>query len=270
MEIKLLEVGAKKGNAKSLTGMLDVSLIKIELKLSKWDFTQGARTLAPALDAKMAEMKAAGHDVRLRGHVGVQWEIPASWIARRNPYVLGALIGAGISMKALQLVFEASIEMSRKVASTAKTLDDIGDGILGAIEMAAYRPALEALIVADPDNTEYSKELNEDDIGVLSDVGLRVQHDIWNVRGLNAAEARMSTLVSEEDLATLSAAAARLDLEPPARVTASALGALKPYAFFQRMWDAGVIEAWYDDPDLELEGIERAFTRGSWKPSIAR
>lgn len=270
LEIKLAELELKNGKP-------DFSLLKVELKIPRMDITNLIASVSPGFKEALDDLKADGHDLRVRAHLGIQWKVPIEAVLKRNPYVLAALAGAaaggGLTYLMVKTYMGAIGEAGGALLEAGTAAESVGEGLAQGFEAAIYRPAFEVLVMADPENMEFDAEVSEEAIGVITELGLEIQTKIWTSSEIadaikSAVQVPMSQFASIADMEEVALAGRTIGSLDDHSLNPSTLLKLTPKAFLQRLWDADIL-SWTRDPGFDLAEIEQDFIRGKWKPTVA-
>ena len=275
IDIKLMELDVKGGSRRG-TVLPNVSLMKVEVKVSVIDLTDVLSSLSPELASALQEAKNAGHEIRIIGQIGLQYNVPVAQLAARNPYLAAAMVGAaaglGVTYMAVKANLDALGEVGEVAASAGSAAEATGTALVRAMETAVYRPAFEVLVMADPQNMEFDDEVTDDEIGIITDIGYQVQERIWSSTEVGSAlkvtRLPMSNFASKADMESIARAGRRIGLLKDSQLTPAALLQMVPAGFFERLESAGLL-TWMEDPTVFLEDIEDRYMRGQWRPSVA-
>jgi len=268
-EVKLAEF-------KFNTSKIELSLLKIELKLPKLDVTKLLEIYSEEFAQTQEQLRAEGHDLKVRAHLGIQWSVPLEkWIVR-NPYVAAAVaagaVSAGISLALTKAYIEAYLEAQGQFLEAAKTGGDVAKGLVQAAEAMVFRQALEVLVMAEPNNMEFDAEVSDHVVGLITEAGNSIQHNVWFQDDISQSVAAaihpMSNYLSQNDMQEIIAIAENIGLVIEGETTPDSLLAMTPKKFFNWLWDADML-GYIEDPAF-LDEIEQKFLRGDWKPSVAR
>src|SRR5690606_21945078 len=124
------------------------------------------------------------------------------------------------------------------LSRVGQTVEVVGAGFGQALDEAIFRPALEVLLMADPDNMEHDPIVPDDVVGAITNIGWVVQRKILSAGG--AAEAVESALLpisnfaSAEDMELIAAVGREIGIVSDEALNPSVLLMLKPAAFFRR------------------------------------
>jgi hypothetical protein len=253
----------------------DFSLMKVELSV-QIDATELAAQYSPDVSRLLREATENGYDLCLRGQLGIQWNVPLWAVLRRHPHLaafgLGALVALGLVARGGDALVSAIEATATKVAVAA----ELGQHIARIVERAAFaffeRPIFEVLLMADPENMNFDDEVTDDEIGVITRIGLDVQQKLLgSADGIAANKAArsspMSSYAGPADMAIVSSAIHRI-AGPADSDAPRALLELTPAAFFDRLWWVGIL-TWADDPELVGDVLEDRYLSGDWTPSAA-